>query len=448
MRTLRLAVLFARRRRDDERLAGALPIAAFAVVVAMLLLVLGGARVLLSLDHPMAAIYQFLTVLALALLGVPLVTLGAAAAKLSARRRDARLSSLVLLGASQGQVGALTVIESVTAALTGALIGTAGYALLVPLVGFVELAGSRLGASLWLPWHWLPMVWLAIAAVAAGSALFGLRGVLVTPLGVRTRQQPRLAKGRRVVVAGCLFGLGAAAVAGLTGIGQLTGPIGMMIGLFVAFGCGILALDAMGPWYLAQRAKLAWRKAADVERILAARAVLEDPLTAWRNVAGLALTTFISVIAAAGLGVADVAGGSTVTADELQLFADMRTGVYLTLAVAFVMVAATVAITQAADTLDRARVQVSMDRLGVPRDLMARAARRSVMSAVIGVMVGAAVLAAILMFPLVGVTILVRPISLLALAGAFVLGVLSVRAAASVSGRLVPGILARPERVL
>ena len=448
MIALRIAALLARRQRNDDRLAGMLPVAAFAVVVTMLALVLAGARALLRLDTADAGIYRFLTVLALALLVVPLITLGAAAAKLSARRRDARLSSLVLLGATQGQVAALTVVEAVTAALVGALIGTAGYALLVPLVGLVEIGGTRLGVGLWLPWYWLTLLWLGISVIAAASAVVGLRGVLVTPLGVRTRQRPRLAGKRRVVVAVGLIGVGVLAMVGLSVIGQLSGPVGLLIAVFVAFGCGILALDAIGPWYLAQRAKSAWRKADNVERLLASRTILEDPLSAWRNVSGLALTTFISVIAAAGLAVVDMADTSSVTAEELQLFADMRTGVYLTLAIAFVMVAATVAISQAADTLDRSRVHVAMDRLGVPQDLVARAARRSVMSAVFGVMLGSAVLAVLLMFPLVGVTLLTRPISFVVMAGACVLGVLLVRAAASVSRRLVPGILARPERVL
>ena len=46
------------------------------------------------------------------------------------------------------------------------------------------------------------------------------------------------------------------------------------------------------------------------------------------------------------------------------------------------------------------------------------------------------------------VTLLLRPISLLVMAAALILGVLLVRAAASISGRLVPRILSRPERVL
>ena len=80
--------------------------------------------------------------------------------------------------------------------------------------------------------------------------------------------------------------------------------------MLVAFACALLALDAAGPWFLSLQAKFALRKAQDVERLLAARSILDDPLSAWRNVAGLALTTLISVIAAAGLSLADLASGS------------------------------------------------------------------------------------------------------------------------------------------
>jgi len=449
MTTLRLAALFARRQNlRDNGLAIALPIVAFTVVTAMLLIVLGGARALVALDAELAGIYRMLAVLAMALLVVPMFTLGAAAAKLSARRRDARLSSLALLGATQPQIAGLTVIESAASAVLGAVFGTILYAVLVPLVGLVSMGGARLGGALWLPWWWLPLVWAAVAAVAAGAALFGLRNVLVTPLGVRTRQLARVPRKTRLLMAFILVVLGLVALVSWVSIGARTGPVGMMIALFVGFGCGILALDAVGPAYLALRARFSLSRADDVEKMLAARSILDDPTTAWRNVSGLALATFISVIAAAGLGLLDMLNGAADTSAEAMLFADMRTGVYLTLAIAFVMVAATVAISQAANTLDRARVHVAMDRLGVPVDLVSRAARRSVMSAVTGVMLGAGLLAVMLMAPIVGVTLVARPVALLAMAAAFAVGLLLVRGAASMATRLVPGILARPDRVL
>lgn len=201
----------------------------------------------------MAGAYRVMTALALALLVIPMVTLGAAAAKLSAQRRDARLSSLALLGATQGQIAGLTVIESAGSALLGVLIGTVAYAGLVPLFGLVSLGGARLGSGLWLPWWWLPLIWLAVAFVAAASALFGLRNVMVTPLGVRTNQQPRVTGKVRLLIAGVLLVVGVTALVSATQVAERIGVLGILIALFVGFGCGVLALDAVGPAYLALR---------------------------------------------------------------------------------------------------------------------------------------------------------------------------------------------------
>jgi len=98
--------------------------------------------------------------------------------------------------------------------------------------------------------------------------------------------------------------------------------------------------------------------------------------------------------------------------------------------------------------LDRARVQVSLDRLGVPTELLARAARRSVMAAVLAVVIGSAGVAVMLLAPLIGASLLLNPIALLVMLLVFVGGALVVRLGASVAGALVPGILAHPERVL
>jgi len=451
MTTLRLARLFLTRRTSGSRLASALPIAAFAVVTTALMIVVAGARALYHISMTGAEETGLLlaaTVVALALLLVPLFSLGAAAAKLAARRRDARLSSLRLLGATSKQVTSLTVIEAALNAMFGALIGTVGYAALAPLVGLIHFGGQPLGALMWLRIWWIPTIWLLVAKISAASAALGLKGVLVTPLGIRTRQIPRIAKGRRAIIAAALVALGMALLTSLQTLGELTGALGMLIGVFVAFGCGLLALDAIGPWFIGWRARVAVRKAEDVEQLLAARMTLDDPFAAWRQVSGLAVTTFVGVIAAAGLGIVSIASGGGATAAEMLTLLDMRTGVYVTLAIAFLMVACTVGINQAANMLDRARVQVSLDRLGVPQQLLARAARRSVMSSVTGVVVGAAVLAVALVLPLIGMSVLLNPTAMLTMVAVFLVGALVVRAGASIAGALVPSILANPDRVL
>ena len=64
----------------------------------------------------------------------------------------------------------------------------------VPLLGLIEFRGEPLGASgVLLPWPVLVGVPFGIAALAALSAVLGLRQVVISPLGVRTRQEaPRL----------------------------------------------------------------------------------------------------------------------------------------------------------------------------------------------------------------------------------------------------------------
>ncbi|PZR54397.1 permease [Xylanimonas oleitrophica] len=444
--TFVLARLFARRQGGD-RLAAALPLVSFTLVTALLLLVLGGSQVFFRMDGDIAGTYQALAVLALALLVVPLFTLGAAAARLSARRRDERLSSLRLLGATTGTVSLLTVLEAAAVALAGALAGTALYAATAPLVGLLRFAGQPVGSQMWLAWYWLPLVWAAVALAAALSAAVGLRKVVLTPLGVRTRQQPGTARGRRAVVALVVVLAGVAAMAGLGTLGQLGGFLAILVAVAMAFGGGLLALDAVGPWYVRVRARRLHRKATTVPRLLAARTILEDPKAAWRQVAGVSVTTFVGVVAGAGLALVNAAGGE-MTGEEAWLFEDIRTGVFVTLVASFLMVACTVAINQAATTIDRGRVLVSLDRLGVPRTVLAEASRRSVMSVLATVVVGSAVVSAVLVLPILGAAILVQPVAVAVVALVFVAGFALVRAGASVAARLVPGILARPERVL
>lgn len=442
-----LAPLF-RRRRDGDRLATALPVASFAVVTALLLVVLGGAQAFFGWDDELASTYETLAVIAVVLLLVPLATVGASAARLAARRRDERLASLRLLGATTGTITALTVLEAAMTALAGAVLGVVLYAVLAPLVGLLHFRGEALGAQMWVPWWWLPLAVLGVALLAAASAVVGLRAVVVTPLGVRTRQKAGTAHWVRVVIAvGVLVvGLGLMQVLGV--LGEMGGIVAIVGTLAAIFGGMLLALDALGPWFVRVRARRQARKAQTVPRLLAARMVLEDPKAAWRQVSGVAMTSFVGVFGAVGLAMADMTSTEGMDPDERWLMQDVSTGVLVTVAVSFLMVACSVGINQAASTLDRAAVHVSLDRLGVPREVMSEAARRAVMSALWMVAGGSALCAAVLLFPLVGMAIFVQPVAIVTALAVFALGFLSVRGAAALSARLVPGILARPERAL
>lgn len=444
---LHLAPLFVR-RRDSDRLATLLPVASFMVVTTLLELVAGGAQAFFRWDDDLAATYQTLAVIALVLLLVPLGTVGASAARLAARRRDERLASLRLLGATTGTVTALTVLEAAATALVGALAGTVLYGATAPLLGLLQFRGEALGAQVWLPWGWLPLVVLGVTLLAAVSALAGLRAVVVTPLGVRTRQRAGTAHWVRALIALGVLVVGLLAVQSLSLFGQLGGIVaivGVLAGVFAAV---LLAVDAVGPWVLRLRARRRARTAQTVPRLLAARMTLEDPKAAWRQVSGVAMTSFVGVFGAVGLAMASYSDTADMPPDERWLMHDISTGVLVTVAGSFLMVACSVGINQAATTLDRAAVHVSLDRLGVPRAVMAEATRRAVMSALWLVSGGSALCAVVLLLPLVGMAIFVQPVAIVTAAAVFAVGFALVRGAAALSTRLVPGILARPERVL
>jgi len=445
--SLRLAGLF-RRGQDGDRAAALLPLLSFALVTALLLLVTGGAQAFFRWNDELAITYQILAVIALVLLLVPLATVGASAAKLAARRRDDRLSSLRLLGASTGTVTLLTVLEAAATAFLGSLLGVVLYCATAPLLGLLHFRGAALGGQIWLPWAALPLLALGIVLLASVSAAVGLRSVVVTPLGVRTRQRAGTAHWIRAVVAAGIVLFGALLMQGLGGLGQFGGAIAMVTAMAVVFGGALLALNFIGPWFIRFWARRRQRKAATVAKLLAARMTLEDPKAAWRQVSGVAMTSFVGVFGAVGLAMAALSEGQTMDEASRWLMRDISTGVLVTVAASFIMVACSVGINQAAATLDRAAVHVSLDRLGVPRAVMVEASRRSVMSALWVVAGGSAACAVALLFPLVGFALFVQPQAVVMTAGVFVAGFLVVRGAAALAAQLVPGILARPERVL
>ncbi|GAA3701036.1 hypothetical protein GCM10022377_13140 [Zhihengliuella alba] len=428
--------------------AAALPVVSFAVVTTLAMLVVAGARVFFSWDDELGPTYQMLATTALALLLVPLGSVGASAARMAARRRDDRLASLRLLGATSGTLTVLTVLEAAAMAVVGALAGSVLYLALAPAVGLLHFRGEALGAQMWMPWWWIPLIAAAVVVLGAVSALAGLRAVAVTPLGVRTRQRPARTHWIRIAVAVGLMAVAVGVLQMLPAFAELGGILVMIAVLGAAFGAGLLALDLIGPWVLRLAAGIKHRRAPDVTRLIAARTILDDPKAAWRQVGGLAVTSFVGVFAAGGLAFSRLAASDDMDSAEQYLMQDIATGVLVTLAGSFLMVACSIGLNQAAATLDRAEVLVSMDRLGMPRRTMTDAARTAIMSALWVVSGGSALCAVLLLAPLLGIALFVQPLALVTVAAVFVAGFLLVRGALFLASRLVPGILARPERVL
>ncbi|MBT2517935.1 hypothetical protein J7E29_10855 [Streptomyces sp. ISL-90] len=400
--------------------ATALPVTAFGVVTALLLTVIGGAQSFWGWTDESGVTYQALAVIALVLLVVPLVSLGGAAARLSARRRDDRLATLRLLGATPATVSTLAVIESAVLALVGAVLGVAVYLALVPALALIEFRGEALGAAgVLLPWPALVAMPFGVAMLAAVSAVLGLRQVVISPLVVRTKQDAPKLHWLRVVI-----GVGVIIVAfGVMSAIQVAPTVMAILAMLVlGFGGTLAVLNLIGPWVIRLVARGQAGRAKTPQRLLAARTVLESPKAAWRQVGGVAMTSFMAVFAGAGVSVLGAFESDSDAATQL-LVTDIRTGILITVIGSFLMVACSVGVNQAAGILDRGELYRSLDMLGMPTTTMDAARRRAVMSPLRITAIGSAATAAIVMLPLTGMALIVAPVSLLVIAGVLAAGI-------------------------
>lgn len=396
----------------------ALPLIAFGVVTALVLTVIGGAQSFWAWTDEMAPIYQALAAIALVLLVVPLMSLGGAAARLSARRRDERLSTLRLLGVSPAGVTTATVTESVLLAGAGALFGLLGYLALSPLIALIPFRGEALGLTgVLLPPATIATVILCVLALAALSAMIGLRQVVVSPLGVRMRTTVSKVHWIRAVIAVAVLAIAFALISVFPNVAGFVATVVVLSGLFAG---SLAVLNLVGPWVLRVTASGQLRRAERPERLLAARLVLDSPKAAWRQIGGIAMASFIAVFAGTGVSLMNAMGASDADA---TLAADMRTGLIITLVGSFLMVAASVGINQASDVLDQRELHRSLHHLGVPLDTVDRARRRAIMSPLLITAIGSAVCAAVLVFPLMGLAVITAPESLLTIAAVVGLGI-------------------------
>src|SRR5699024_6806461 len=201
----------------------------FAVSSLLTLTVVGGTWMFVSrmTDRPQAVIdaleippeyldsqlqtYVVLAGIACALLVVPVLGLGAAAARLGARGRSRRLAALRLIGMTGSEVVRLSVVETVVQALVGSVIGVGLWLLTLPLWTALSFQGVPIGAGEMLaPWWLVALAVIAVLLLAALSTIVGLRRVRISPLGVAANQVPPRLKAWRlavVVVAVGIFAL-------------------------------------------------------------------------------------------------------------------------------------------------------------------------------------------------------------------------------------------------
>ncbi len=308
----------------------ALPVVAFAVVTMLVLTVIGGAQSLLGWTDEIAPLYQALAAIALVLLVVPLMSLGGAAARLSARRRDERLSTLRLLGVSPAGVTIATVAESVLVAAVGALAGVIGHVAISPSHRADPVPGRSTRVRSRGP-----------SAAADRDRRRGrarTRSPPVPPSAFDASSSRPWACARARMCHRCtgfapVIAAGAIAIAFVLikvfpSVGGLLMTIVILAGLFAA---ALAVLNLVGPWVLKVSAGRQLRRAERPERLLAARIVLDSPTAAWRQVGGIAMASFMAVFAGTGVALLNMMSTADAAASDIALADDIRTGLIITL---------------------------------------------------------------------------------------------------------------------
>lgn len=407
----------------------ALPVIAFACVTALLGIVLGGAQTFWGYSDELAGFYQGCAVIALVLLMVPLVSLGAAAARLSARRRDDRLAALRLLGASDSATARLAVLEAAVVAVSGSVIGACASLAASPLVGLIRFRGEALGADgTALPlWGYAAIVG-GVALIATASAIVSLRRVIISPLGVAMKDRPAGVPWLPALIA---FGGILLSAMVMSSLGSLGGGIAVVIAsVGTALTVTLFAIDVIGAWFVGVLARGRAKRAQQPQQLLSARAVLESPRAAWRQVSGVAMSSFMAVFAGSGVAMLGVMENSEqLSGDERFMVGDIRTGLIITVLGTFVMVACAVGVNQAAQILDRRDIHRSLDIMGTPLEVQDRARRSATMLPLLLASLGSAAIAAVLLFPVVGGALIFAPLSLAVILSTIVIGILVVVAA-------------------
>ncbi|MEW6865811.1 FtsX-like permease family protein [Trueperella pyogenes] len=314
----------------------------------------------------LGGIYMSLAVLALALLIIPLLSLGSSAARLGAGGRAKRLASLRLIGLTAGQINVMTLVETMIQGLVGFAIGLIVY--LVSLGGWSQVTFTTLNiraGEMMLPWWGFLIAIGLITLITLGSTLVGLRRVAISPLGVARRETPKALKYWRVI--GIVVVLPALVV-------SMRATKGNIVISSLFFMMLFLTISIAGPLFI-QMATRPLVRTASPAKLLGVRRVLDDPRAAWRNVSAISLMALIASIVVFGISITLSGNAPDPTIGNLRLIliSDITKGVTIALAFALILGATSTLIHQAADVFDRADESLALTKMGLSRGVLLKA---------------------------------------------------------------------------
>lgn len=418
---------------------------AFAATSALLLTVAAGTFAIFAWDtsDEIVGSYRMLAAFATTLLVVPAFTLGQSAATLATRRQDEQLSTLALLGAPRSTIVAAALTEPLVAATVGALAGVVGYFALALPVSLVQLRGEPLGyGNMILPWWMILATVVALIGVSTVAALMGLRKVVVSPLGVRTKALSSSFPWGRIVA--CVVLLVCVAVG--MAVSQMGGGMAIVLtGFFGMVLTGLLVVDVLGVLVVRLVARIR-RGSKKVHVMVASRLVSAMPKSYWRRVSGLALTSFIATFCGTGVALMQAvrtSEGVEMSREDVLLMTDMFTGILLTLGIAFVFITVSAVINQAADIYDRASTFQELNAAGMDNETIRKISVASVMLPVAWISAISAGLGLFLVLPFAGFALVISPYSFLTVISMVLVGALVVRAGLAITNPLIARVVAR-----
>lgn len=424
------------RRQGPDRLTTGLAVLAFAAVTWALLTTLGGLRAFIdraAVDRAaaepsgMGEVYVVLAVVAAALILVPLITLGGAAARLAVARRNARMAALRLAGATTGQVAAMAVADALAQAVAGALAGAALYGVTLPLVALLHFQGRAFAVhELWVG-GWAVSALPAVPLVALVSALAALRRVAITPLGVARRTGVPPLSWTRLLPLAVLVGVFVLAANGFVQVAAIV-LLAVLVGTLAG---AMWVFNLVGPWLVSVLGRVVARRARSVPTLLAGRRIADDPKAAWRSVGGVALVAFVAGVLSVSPGLA--ASGAE---EDRHLGIDIATGTAVTLVIAALLAAVSTGVTQAGRVLDQAAEHRALHLAGTEVATLHAARMRETWIPLLACVGGATLTALALVSPFVEV-LADAPVGVLLFLGSVVTGCALVLAGTAASRRMV-----------
>lgn len=327
----------------------------------------------------LGATYMALAFIALALLTVPLLSLGMAAARLGAQGRAKRLASLRLVGMTAWQVQKVSLIETMVQYVIGFAVGFVLYVGSLPGWQALSFQGKKIEMSeMLLPWWGVLVIIVFLAVLAALSTLLGLVRVSISPLGVARRFSPRALKLWRFVFLGAVV---TAAIAIFMSINThyLANTRDAILAIGAAMALVIVGVSIAGPLFIQLTARFGLLT-SNGAKLLAARRVIDDPRAAWRNVNATALMGLVTaqIVSGGFFTISSPVDNTQRTLEEITRH-DVTAGVFIVFAFTLVLGAVSTLIHQASDVFDRAPEQRALVNAGVALGVFSATRFRQVM---------------------------------------------------------------------